>query len=66
MDDCIEILSLNLYSENNAELRHLKQHRSFVYTLLQPVHEDAIFFFAFEIDFISISHNILPMRTSSG
>ena len=60
----IEILSLHLYLANNTELRHLKQHRSFVYTLLQLVHENAILFFAFEIAFISISRDILPLRTS--
>ena len=35
-------------------------------TLLQPVYENAIVFFAFEIAFISISHDILPVRTSGG
>ena len=62
----IEILSLNLYPANNTELRHLKQHRSVVYTLLQLVHENAILFFGFEIAFISISHDILPLGTSGG
>ena len=52
------------FSCDNTELRHLKQHRSFVYTLLQPVYEDVIFFFAFEIDFNSISNDIFPLRTS--
>ena len=53
-----------IYPANNTELRHLKQHRSFVYTLLQPVYdENAIFFFSFEIALISISHDILPLRT---
>ena len=40
------------------------QHRNFVYTLLQPVYENEIFFFTFEIDFTSIFHDILPLCTS--
>ena len=30
------------------------------------MHENAIFFFAFDIDFVSFSPDILPLTTSSG